>query len=83
MVIAKTINELIHQFAQTYSLKKGIKEFGKRGHKAAHKEMKQLQDRVVFIPIFIEQLTHIERKQALESLIFLTEKKDGKIKART
>jgi transcriptional regulator len=82
-VIAKVINELNHQFAQTYSLKKGIKELCERCHKAAHKEMKQLHGRVVFIPILIEELTHVKQKQAMESLIFLTEKKDGKIKART
>jgi hypothetical protein len=82
-VIAKTINKLNHQFAQTYSLKKGIKEFGERSHKAAHEEMKQLHNRVVFILILNEELTHVERKQAMESLIFLTEKKDGRIKART
>jgi hypothetical protein len=82
-VIAKTINELNHQFAQTYSLKRGVKEFGERGHKAAHKKMKQLHNRVVFIPILIEELTHVERRRAMESVSFLTEKKDGRIKART
>jgi hypothetical protein len=82
-VMAKTINKLNHQFAQTYKLKKGIKEFGERGHKAAHQEIKQLHDRVVFIPIVIKELTHIKKRRAMESLILLTEKKDGKIKART
>jgi hypothetical protein len=82
-VIAMTINKLNHQFAQIYSLKKGIKEFGERGHKAAHEEMKQQHDRVVFIPILIKELTHVKRRQAMESLIFLTENKDRKVKART
>jgi hypothetical protein len=31
----------------------------------------------------VEELTQIEKRRAMESLIFLTEKKDGKIKART
>jgi hypothetical protein len=82
-VIAKTIDKLNHQFAQTYSLKRDIKEFGKRGHKAAHEEMKQLHNRVVFIPILIKELTNVEIRRAMESLIFLTEKKDGRIKAKT
>jgi hypothetical protein len=82
-IIAKTINKLNHQFAQTYSLKRGIKEFSERGHKAAHEEMKQLHDRVVFISILIKELMHIEKRQAMESFIFLTEKKDGGIKAKT
>ena len=43
-VIARTINAMNHQFAQTYSLTKGIKTFGKKGRQAAHKEMKQLHD---------------------------------------
>jgi hypothetical protein len=45
--------------------------------------MKQLHDRVIFIPILIEELMHVEKRQAMESLIFLIEKKDGRIKART
>ena len=72
-----------YQFAQTFSLNKGIKEFGNKGYQAAHKEMKQLHNRIVFKPILIEELTSIEKRKAMESLIFLTEKKDGRIKART
>jgi hypothetical protein len=62
---------------------KGIKEFGNKGRQAAHNEMKQLHDRMVFKPIAIEELLTLERRRAMESLIFLTEKKDGRIKART
>jgi hypothetical protein len=50
-VIAKTIIHMNQQFAQTFSLNKGIKEFGEQGHKAAYKKMKQLHDQIVFIPI--------------------------------
>jgi hypothetical protein len=35
------------------------------------------------MPILIEELTHVKRKRAMESLIFLTEKKAGRIKAMT
>jgi hypothetical protein len=45
--------------------------------------MKQLHNRIVFKPILIEELTAIEQKHAMESLIFLTENKDGKIKTKT
>jgi hypothetical protein len=69
-------------FVQTYSLKQGIKKFGKQGIEAVHKEMKQIHDRVVFELISIEEMTQIERKRAMESLIFLTEKRDKTIKAR-
>jgi hypothetical protein len=70
-----------HQFAQTFSLTKSIKEFGEQGHKAAYEEMKQLYDQIIFIPICINKLTPVKRKQAIESLIFLTKKKDGRVKA--
>jgi hypothetical protein len=81
-VIAQTINKMNMQFAQTYSLAIGIKAFGADGHPAAHEKMKQLHNRVVFIPLLVEELTQIEKRRAMESLIFLTEKKDGKIKAK-
>jgi hypothetical protein len=71
------------QFIQTYSLSKGLKKFGQRGHDAAFGEMKQLHNRVVFVPTSIDSLTSLERKRAMESLIFLVEKRDGRVKART
>jgi hypothetical protein len=82
-VIANTISTINHQFAQAYSLMKGIKEFGYKGRQATHNEMKQLHDRIVFKPIAIKELSTLEKTRAMESLIFLTEKKDGRIKART
>jgi hypothetical protein len=69
-------------FLQTFSLKQGIKKFGEQGIKAVHKEMKQIHDRVVFEPTSIEEMTMLERKRAMESLIFLTEKRDETVKAR-
>jgi hypothetical protein len=72
-----------HQFEQASSLAKGIKEFGIKGEQAAMKEMQQLHERKVFTPIDINELTSLERKRLLESLIFLTEKKDGQVKGRT
>ena len=70
------------QFLIQYSLKKGLKMFGDKGHEAAHKEIKQLHDRVCFQPINFDKLTPLEKKRVLNSLMFLVEKKDGKIKAR-
>jgi len=70
------------QFVTTYSLKKGIDKFGENGRQAALKEMKQLHDRGCFTPVKVESLSATERKRALESLIFLTEKRDGTVKAR-
>ena len=44
--------------------------------------MKQLHDRECFKPIRKESLNPTECKRALESRIFLTEKKSGAVKAR-
>ena len=71
-----------NQFVVTYSLKKGIAKFGDQGWNSALKEMKQLHDRKCFKPVRRDELSSIERTRALESLIFLTEKKDGTVKAR-
>jgi hypothetical protein len=68
-------------FLQTYSLKQGIKKFGKQGIEAVHKEMKQIHDRVVFEPISIKEMTKLEKKRAMESLILLTEKRVKTVKA--
>jgi hypothetical protein len=41
-----------------------------------------MHDHIVFKPILIEDLLTVEKKHAMESFIFLTKKKDGKIKVR-
>jgi hypothetical protein len=71
------------QFVQSYSLMKGLKKFGGEGRQAAYKEMKQLHDRVVFKPIKVSELTEQEKRRAMESLIFLVQKRDGSVKGRT
>jgi hypothetical protein len=71
-----------HQFFVTYSLKKGIDKFGDAGKDAALKEMKQLHNRECFKPIDFNTMNEIEQKRALESLIFITQKKNGTVKAR-
>eukprot|EP00978_Attheya_sp_CCMP212_P020733 scaffold59680_cov31-Attheya_sp.AAC.1 len=45
--------------------------------------MKQLHNRVVLEPIRLTDMNPKERKRAMESLIFLVEKLDGTVKART
>jgi hypothetical protein len=58
-------------FIQTYSLNKGMKQFGQKGMDAAIKEMKQLHDRTVFEGIKVSHMTPLERKRAMESPLFL------------
>ena len=53
-----------------------------RGKTAFDKELTQLHNRNVFEPIHPSQLTQLEKDKAMNSLIFLTEKKDRTIKAR-
>ena len=63
-------------------MRQGEKKFGIKAKDAAYKEMKQIDKRMVFEPIRIESLTEEEKKRAMESLIFLSEKRDGTIKSR-
>ena len=67
---------------QTYNLRKGILKYKDKGRNAVNKELTQLHNRKVFKPIHQSELTESEKKKAMNSLIFLTEKRDGTIKAR-
>ncbi|KAL7570585.1 hypothetical protein ACA910_017636 [Epithemia clementina (nom. ined.)] len=73
----------LYSFVETYGLEKGLKKFGDKGYKAAFGEMKQLHDRVCFVPVNVADLTPSEKARAMESLLFQTEKRDGSIKGRT
>ena len=76
-----TVEEQGQQYVVTYSLKEGIKKFGKQAKASAHKEMKQLHDRSCFRPVHEHSLNKSERHRAMESLLFLTEKRDKTIKS--
>ena len=78
----KKARKKAEQFVQTYSLKAGLKKFGETGKESTLKEMKQLDDREVYYPVDVNDLTDQERARAMESLLFLVEKRDGKVKAR-
>jgi len=69
-------------FATQYSIKKGIKLFGDKGKKSVTSELQQLHDMVTFIPVNTHELTREQRKQALASLMFMTEKRCGRVKSR-
>ena len=64
-------------FAQQYFLKKGLDKFGDAGRKAAMKELDQLYRRNCFEPISIKEMNEKARLRAQETLLFLTEKRDG------
>jgi hypothetical protein len=66
-----------------FTLNQGINKFGDKGTQAATDKLIQLHVGQVFKPINMDDLTNTEKQRALDSLIFLVEKKDQRIKART
>ena len=64
------------------SLKAGLRTFGDDGMKAVEKEMYQLHDRNVMMPVHKQCLTPEQRKEVLAYLMFLKRKHCGKIKGR-
>ena len=65
-----------------YSIKAGLKKFGVKGEEAVSKELKQLHDMLTFYPVFEASLTKQQKRDAIASLMFLKEKRDGQIKGR-
>jgi hypothetical protein len=68
--------------AQQYSINKGIELFGDRARESITKELRQLHDYATYTPVHAHELTQDEKKQALASLIFITEKRCGRVKTR-
>jgi uncharacterized protein YeaC (DUF1315 family) len=64
------------------SLKKGLKYFGKSGADAVVAEMRQLDYRNVIKPVDGRSLTHEQKRRALQYLMYLKQKRCGRIKAR-
>ena len=62
--------------------RKGLKVLGERGEEAIQKELQQIHDMEGFEPKHWHELTHDERDKALRYLMYLKEKRDGKIKGR-
>ena len=67
-----------HQF----SLNVGLKKFGDEGKVAATKVLKQLHNRVTYVPMDASKMIKGQRKEAMRSQIFLTKKWDGRIKSQ-
>jgi hypothetical protein len=74
-----SFNKETFHFVQSYSLTKGLRKFGQKRRDAAYKEKKQVHNRVAFEPVRVEDLTNLEKQHAMESLIFLVEKRDMSI----
>jgi hypothetical protein len=74
---------IMHHAMPQYSLKKGLKKFKEIGEEAVSKELLQLHMRDTFKPQSADELSTNQNKGALESLMFLKEKRDGTVKGRT
>ncbi len=60
-----------------------MKDFEERGETAVSKELKQFNVYDVFEPLYTNKLSNEEKSKALTLLIFLKEKQDGNVKARS
>jgi len=65
-----------------YGMKAGLKRFGSQGDTAVTNELSQLHTMNCFRPCDPRSLTRDDRRNALSSLMFLTEKCTGEVKAR-
>ncbi len=70
-------------FAQVYSFKAGLKKIGDVGSKAAVAELTQLNNYQVYNPVKAVPLTPTECQTALESLMNIVKKRNGRVRACT
>ena len=56
--------QIMHSFAETYSLKAGLKKLKEKGSVSVIKEMSQLCNRQCWIPRKLEKLTPLQIKRA-------------------
>jgi hypothetical protein len=85
-VMTHTANKLFlntQPLKKQYGLKSGLHLFGNKSEAAIRKEHTQFHTLKCFAPKDPSTLTREERRNALSSLMFLTEKRDGEVKART
>ena len=68
--------------AQMYLLKKRLKKFEFKGETAVKEELSQMYHCTCFRYLEVTELTCPEKKQAIEGLMFLTEKRSGEVKGR-
>jgi hypothetical protein len=73
---------VVHHAMTQYSLNKGLRKFREKGEKTVEKELGQLHMKETFSPVQVKDLSPVQKKGALESLVFLKEKRDGSIKGR-
>ena len=65
-----------------FNLEQGLKLYGERGKGTTKKELLQIHNMDAIIPLDAETFLKDGKKRAMASLIFLTEERDGTVKAR-
>lgn len=71
-----------HMCLTQMGMKAGLKKFGQAGVESIITEMKQFHDRNVVQPLKLNEITSDIKNKALGYLMFLKQKRCGKIKAR-
>eukprot|EP00957_Ditylum_brightwellii_P091880 6995982-Ditylum_brightwellii.AAC.1 len=74
---------LIHCMLTQYSLHKGLSKSGKDGEEAVMGEFSQPHKQKTSKPLFMDKLTEEQKREALWAIMFLKEKRCGRIKGRT
>ena len=64
------------------NVRKGLKRFGQAGAEAVAAELRQLDYRRIIKPKMPKELTREDKKKCLNYLMYLKEKRCGRIKAR-
>ena len=66
---------------QQYNLKKEMELFGDRAKEATKNELQGIHNFGTYIPVMPKELTKEEKTKALYALMFIVEKRDGRVKA--
>ena len=75
--------QIVQHFVHTQcSFKAGLKKCKDKGLQACKEELEQLLLRETFKPLMPSDMSREDKREALESTIFLKEKRDGRLKAR-
>ena len=75
-------NPLITTILAQYHMSKGLKVFGEPGVASVLKEIKQLHNRMAMEPKNDDEMITSKKKAVLQYLMFLKQKRCGKIKGR-
>ncbi len=67
---------------QQFSLHTGIKKFGNKATVSVSKELQQIHDMGTYEPLDTDEMTVAQRAEAIQSLLFISKKRDKQITSR-